>query len=102
MSPSRWVRKSRRDGAIHLPEPVAPSYHADVDPAQAAADWEKLRTWEMPFGKFSGRKLYDLPAEYLCWFEQKGWPSGDLGRLLQIVLEAKRQGADHAFAPLRK
>jgi uncharacterized protein (DUF3820 family) len=73
-----------------------------MDPAQAAADWEKLRTWEMPFGKFSGRKLYDLPAEYLCWFEQKGWPSGDLGRLLQIVLEAKRQGADHAFAPLRK
>ena len=56
----------------------------------------------MPFGKFSGRKLYDLPAEYLCWFEQKGWPSGDLGRLLQIVLEAKRQGADYAFAPLRK
>ncbi|MFM8718727.1 MAG: DUF3820 family protein, partial [Chthoniobacterales bacterium] len=73
-----------------------------MDPTQAAADWEKLRTLTMPFGKFSGRKLYDLPAEYLCWFEQKGWPSGDLGRLLQIVLEAKRQGADHAFAPLRK
>jgi uncharacterized protein (DUF3820 family) len=89
-------------GAIQLPEAVALSYHAVMDPAQAAADWEKLRTWEMPFGKFSGRKLYDLPAEYLCWFEQKGWPSGDLGRLLQIVLEAKRQGADHAFAPLRK
>ncbi len=56
----------------------------------------------MPFGKFKGRQLYDLPAEYLCWFEQKGWPEGDLGRLLQIVLEAKRQGADHAFDPLRK
>jgi uncharacterized protein (DUF3820 family) len=73
-----------------------------MDPAQAAADWEKLRTWEMPFGKFSGRKLYDIPAEYLCWFEQKGWPSGDLGRLLRIVLEAKREGADHAFDALRK
>lgn len=70
--------------------------------SQAAADWEKLRTWTMPFGKFSGCKLYDLPAEYLCWFEQKGWPSGDLGRLLQIVLEAKRQGAEHAFDALRK
>jgi uncharacterized protein (DUF3820 family) len=43
-----------------------------------------------------------LPAEYLCWFEQKGWPSGDLGRLLRIVLEAKREGADHAFDALRK
>ncbi len=68
---------------------------------QAAADWEKLRTWTMPFGKFSGRKLYNLPAEYLCWFEQKGWPSGDLGHLLQIVLEAKRQGADEAINSLR-
>lgn len=73
-----------------------------MDLAQAAADWEKLRSWEMPFGKFSGRKLYDIPAEYLCWFEQKGWPPGDLGRLLRIVLEAKREGAGHAFDALRK
>lgn len=70
--------------------------------ANAAADWERLRTWTMPFGRFAGRPLYDLPAEYLCWFEQHGFPGGDLGRLLQIVLEAKRQGADHAFDPLRK
>lgn len=73
-----------------------------MDHPSALADWEKLRTWEMPFGRFKGRRLYDLPAEYLCWFEQHGWPAGDLGRLLQIVLEAKRQGADHAFDPLRK
>ena len=81
--------------------PRALSYFA-MDLAQAAADWEKLRTWTMPFGRFKGRPLHELPAEYLCWFEQKGWPDGDLGRLLQIVLEAKRQGADHAFEPLRK
>ncbi len=68
----------------------------------ATADWEKLRTWTMPFGRFKGRFLYDVPAEYLCWFEHKGFPEGDLGRLLQIVLEAKRQGADHAFDSLRK
>jgi uncharacterized protein len=69
---------------------------------EAAADWEKLRTWRMPFGKFSGRALYEIPAEYLCWFEQKGWPEGDLGRLLRIVLEAKREGADEAFDVFRK
>lgn len=68
----------------------------------ARQDWEKLRTWKMPFGKFSGRYLYDIPAEYLCWFEQKGWPEGDLGRLLRIVLEAKREGAESAFDSLRK
>jgi hypothetical protein len=95
-------RPIRTDLKSEISNPPSPPHTAFVDSAQAAADWEKLRTWEMPFGKFSGRKLYDLPAEYLCWFEQKGWPSGDLGRLLQIVLEAKRQGADHAFAPLRK
>jgi len=68
----------------------------------AIQDWEKLRTWKMPFGKFSGRYLYDIPAEYLCWFEQKGWPQGDLGRLLRIVLEAKREGAEKAFDALKK
>ncbi len=73
-----------------------------MDSSQAAADWEKLRTWIMPFGRYKGRALYNLPAEYLSWFEHKGWPPGNLGRLLQIVLEAKRQGADHAFDPLRK
>ena len=70
--------------------------------SNAAEDWEKLRTWTMPFGKSSGRKLYDLPAEYLCCFEQKGWPSGDPGRLLQTELEAKRQGPDPRLHPLSK
>lgn len=70
--------------------------------SRANDQWEKLRTWTMPFGRFKGRHLYDIPAEYLCWFEQHGWPAGELGELLQIVLEAKRQGADHAFDPLRK
>ena len=45
---------------------------------QAAAEWEKLRKWLMPFGRFKGRHLYEIPAEYLCWFEQRGWPEGDL------------------------
>ena len=69
---------------------------------EAAADWEKLRTWRIPFGKFSGRPLYDIPAEYLVWFEHHGFPEGDLGRLLRLVLEAKREGADAAFDPLRR
>ena len=69
---------------------------------KARADWEKLRTWRMPFGRYKNSPLYDIPAEYLCWFEQRGWPEGDLGRLLRIVLEAKREGADEAFRSFRK
>ncbi len=65
-----------------------------------AADLEKLRTWRMPFGRYKDRPLVALPAEYLCWFEQRGWPSGDLGRLLRLVLEAKRQGAGEALSDL--
>lgn len=82
--------------------PLPARVHADSMNAEALADWDKLRTWQMPFGRFKGRKLYDLPAEYLCWFELNGFPEGDLGRLLHLVLEAKRQGADHAFNVLRK
>lgn len=74
----------------------------DGIPAEAREDWEKLRHWRMPFGKFKDRPLYDIPAEYLCWFEQRGWPDGDLGRLMRLVLEAKREGADAAFDSLRR
>lgn len=68
-----------------------------MDTESAAADWERLRTWRMPFGRYQNKPLYEIPAEYLCWFEQHGWPDGHLGRLLRIVLEAKREGADEAF-----
>ena len=67
----------------------------------AQADWEKLRTWRMPFGRYKDCPLYEIPAEYLCWFEQRGWPEGDLGKMLRIVLEAKREGADEAFNVFR-
>ena len=54
--------------------------------------FKKLATWEMPFGKYSGRVLIDLPEAYLYWFEKKGWPSGELGELLALALELKISG----------
>ena len=68
----------------------------------AAKDWERLATWRMPFGRYKNRHLYDLPAEYLVWFEQHGWPKGELGDLLRIVLEAKREGAGEIFTRMRQ
>ena len=57
---------------------------------------------EMPFGKYKGRKLIDLPEFYLAWFSQKGFPKGKLGEQLALVHEIKINGLEYLFAPLRK
>ena len=46
----------------------------------------------MPFGKYAGRRLIDIPEEYLIWLERKGFPAGKLGRQLTEVLEIKVNG----------
>ena len=56
---------------------------------------------EMPFGKYRGRPLIDLPEGYLLWFAGKGWPEGRLGRLLELTLEIKRNGLEYLIRPLR-
>jgi hypothetical protein len=55
----------------------------------------------MPFGRFQGLRLHELPAEYLQWFAGKGWPEGRLGVLLRIVYQMKADGSDIAFDPFR-
>ena len=62
----------------------------------------------MPFGKYGpqnypphGVPLSDLPFEYLQWFQQRGFPSGRLGELLELVLRIKRDGAEEVFSDLR-
>jgi len=58
---------------------------------------------QMPFGKYQGRVLIDLPEEYLLWFARKGeFPEGNLGRLLEITLTIKTEGLDHLVQPLKK
>ena len=61
-----------------------------------------LVSYRMPFGRFKGRCLIDLPEGYLIWFKNEGFPDGKLGRLLATVYEIKRSGLEHLFAPLRK
>lgn len=55
----------------------------------------------MPFGRYAGTPLLDLPEPYLVWFAQKGLPAGKLGEMMRIVLEAKTNGLMHLFDPLR-
>ena len=49
---------------------------------------------KMPFGKYKGRALIDLPVPYLVWFRQKGFPDGKLGNLLKLVYEIKLNGLE--------
>lgn len=64
-------------------------------------DLVKLATLRMPFGKYSGRLLIDLPEPYLLWFANKGFPEGQLGNLLQIALEIKINGLEYLITPLK-
>ena len=56
-----------------------------------------LTTMKMPFGKYKGLRLVDLPEPYLVWFYRKGFPEGKLGRLLQTVYEIKLNGLEYLF-----
>jgi len=56
-----------------------------------------LRSAKMPFGKYKGLRLVDLPEPYLVWFSQKGFPEGTLGKQLRAVYEIKRNGLEYIF-----
>ena len=55
----------------------------------------------MPFGKYQGKVLIDLPDEYLIWFANKGFPAGRLGQLMALTLDCKSNGLDDVIKPLR-
>jgi uncharacterized protein (DUF3820 family) len=57
---------------------------------------------KMPFGKYAGRLLSDLPVSYLEWFSRKGFPEGKLGMQLQTVYEIKINGLDNILSDLKK
>lgn len=61
----------------------------------------KLARMPMPFGKYAGRVLIDLPEEYLLWFANKGFPEGELGQLLKLCLALKIEGLDSVVKPLK-
>ncbi|MGQ9426617.1 DUF3820 family protein [Gilvimarinus sp. F26214L] len=54
----------------------------------------------MPFGKYQGRKLLDLPEPYLVWFHQQGFPDGKLGEQLAMMYEIKLNGLERMLRPL--
>jgi uncharacterized protein (DUF3820 family) len=60
----------------------------------------KLAQATMPYGKYTGVRLVDLPEPYVVWFSQKGFPEGELGEMLQNIYEIKVNGLEYLFKPL--
>jgi uncharacterized protein len=65
-------------------------------------DLQRLVTLEMPFGKYKGWLIADLPGNYLNWFARSGFPSGEIGRLLALMQEIDHNGLKPLLDPLRK
>lgn len=55
----------------------------------------------MPFGKYKGTRICDLPVSYLEWFQREGFPDGKLGMLLATAYEIKINGLDYLLTPLK-
>ena len=62
----------------------------------------KLARMRMPFGKYQGKTIIDLPEEYLLWFAKKEFPKGELGLLMQLALEIKINGLESLITPLKR
>lgn len=57
---------------------------------------------KMPFGKYKGILLCNLPVSYLEWFAKKGFPNGKLGMMLSTIYEIKINGLEYLLEPIRK
>jgi hypothetical protein len=65
-------------------------------------DLQLLVSYVMPYGKYKGRVIADLPGNYLAWFARKGFPPGKLGQLLALMLELDHNGLSSLLTPLRR
>jgi uncharacterized protein len=60
----------------------------------------RLAAMRMPFGKYAGVRLVELPEPYVVWFSRKGFPEGELGEMLRAVYEIKVNGLEGLFKPI--
>lgn len=73
----------------------------DISPLDFSKDFLKeLVTTQMPYGKYKGRKLCNLPEYYIVWYHAKGFPPGKLGALLHTMYEIKLNGLEYLLKPL--
>jgi uncharacterized protein (DUF3820 family) len=70
--------------------------------AMQADDLQRLLTLKMPYGKYEGRYIADLPGHYLGWFAREGFPKGEIGRLLELMYEIDHNNLRELLNPLRQ
>ena len=75
--------------------------HDELSPLMDPGILLKLAKTRMPFGKYKGRFLVNLPEPYLVWYSQKGFPEGELGQMLQMMYEIKANGLEYLLKPLK-
>lgn len=56
----------------------------------------------MPFGKYKGTFICDIPEYYLVWYQNKGFPEGKIGMLLGTMYEIKLNGLEYLLKPLKQ
>ena len=61
-----------------------------------------LAKMKMPFGKFKGRYLIDLPEHYIVWYKNKGFPNGKLGKQMELVYELKLNGLEDIVREIKR
>ena len=61
-----------------------------------------LAKMKMPFGKYKGRYLIDLPEHYIVWYHNKGFPKGKLGQQLELIYELKLNGLEYIVREIRR
>lgn len=71
-----------------------PDLNADLPPEPSSQDLLDAVNQTMPFGKYKGRKLLELPEPYLVWFHGQGFPNSKLGRQLALMYEVKVNGLE--------
>ena len=85
--------------------PVSMTDQGKKGPKEVTPDPEiliEIARMEMPFGRYAGRRLIDLPEPYLVWFSREGFPKSRLGMLLATLYEIKANGLEPLLAPFRE
>jgi uncharacterized protein (DUF3820 family) len=83
----------------HFPMTDADASAPELPDSQMLVQIAQMR---MPFGRYAGTRLIDLPEPYVVWFRKQGYPRGRLGELLATLYEIKANGLEPLLASLRE